>query len=62
MNAIDAEIRPHTIMMAASQRRAPKRARARLLGTLKITYPSEKMPAPSPKIVSLKSRSSSSWS
>jgi hypothetical protein len=62
MNIIEAEITPQTIMIAASQRRAPNRSSARLLGTPKMTYPSEKMPAPMPKIVSLKSRSSSSWS
>ena len=37
MNIIDAEITPQTIMMPASQRRAPKRWSARLLGTPKIT-------------------------
>ena len=37
MNIIDAEMTPQTIMIAASQRRAPKRASARLLGTPKIT-------------------------
>ena len=62
MNIIDAEIRPQAIMIAASHRRAPTRASIRLLGTPKITYPSEKIPAPSPKMVSLKSRSSLSWS
>ncbi len=37
MNIIDAEITPHATMIAASHRRAPKRASARLLGTPKIT-------------------------
>jgi hypothetical protein len=37
MNIIDAEISPHTIMVPTSQRRAPKRSSARLLGTPKIT-------------------------
>ena len=37
MNSIEAEITPQTIMIAASQRRAPKRSSARLLGRPKIT-------------------------
>lgn len=60
MNIVAAERIPQTIMIAASQRRAPKRASARLLGTPKTTYQIEKIPAPMAKIVSLKARSSSS--
>jgi hypothetical protein len=62
MNSVLADRTPQTIMIVASQRRAPTRARIRLLGTPNNTYPSENTPAPSPKIVSLKPRSSSSWS
>src|SRR5919109_3911443 len=62
MNIVDADSRPHAIMIHASHRRAPNRFSARPLGTPNNTYPSEKIPAPTPKMVSLKSRSSSSRS
>ncbi len=60
MKYIDIEISPQTTMIAASQRRAPKRSSARFDGIPRITYPREKIPAPIPKMVSLKPRSSSS--
>ena len=37
---------PQLTMMRAIHRRAPTRARIRLLGTSKSTYPTKKMPAP----------------
>jgi hypothetical protein len=37
MNIMHAEMTPQTTMIPASQRRAPKRSSARLLGTPKIT-------------------------
>ena len=37
MKSIDIEMTPQRIMIAASQRRAPKRSRARFDGTPKIT-------------------------
>ena len=41
-------MKPHVIMMRASQRRAPTRSRMRLLGTSNRNAPRKKMPAPNP--------------